>query len=769
MSTAFFGKPFTFTQPDGSKVELRGWGDQNHAVFETPDGYTVTRNPASGFYELAQLSDDHMSLQPLPGARSMSDGGRSQLPRGVRIASEAARAAGREGAMRLGGRRCDERRRQRREEKRVLRALGDVGGPLRAPPQRTTTGDYVGLCLLIDFADMPATVPRDEIERFCNKVGYSGFGNNGSVHDYFLAQSIGRCRYTNIVAPYYRAKRAKSYYTDRNIQMGQRSRELIREALAHHKAQGFDFSALTADGQGFVYALNIYYAGPVVNNWREGLWPHAWMLGSAVPLAPGRSAFDYQFTALDDAPRLGTFCHENGHMLCDYPDLYDYGGESGGVGYFCLMCAGNNANEKNPVGISAYLKRLSGWAESVLPLEHGRSLTLQAGTNQMAMFAKNASEYFLIENRHRSGRDEALPGSGLAIWHIDEQGDNSHESMSAAQHYELSLEQADGLFQLERQRDTLGDANDLYAGASARFADDTTPSSKWWDGTPSHLHIDQLSASGASMSLRCRFDNVDVPVGGAVRRDSAPQRSIPDNDAAGIADEITIGEAANIADLKLGVAIAHSYRGDLELRLVAPWAESIVLHARGKGGDANDLRETFDAANTPLLAGWRERSAAGTWRIEVRDLAPTDTGKLEGWWLEITPAATAAGPVLLEESPGAAIPDAPSAGIERSLATNAPGKVGSAVGAVTVELDITHSWIGDLRVVLVSPAGSEVLLHDRAGGQADRIQASYTAATTPGLAALAGQPIAGSWRLRIVDHERADVGKLMRWRLVLNR
>jgi subtilisin-like proprotein convertase family protein len=71
--------------------------------------------------------------------------------------------------------------------------------------------------------------------------------------------------------------------------------------------------------------------------------------------------------------------------------------------------------------------------------------------------------------------------------------------------------------------------------------------------------------------------------------------------------------------------------------------------------------------------------------------------------------------------------------------------------------------------VLVSPAGTEVVLHDRSGAQADSIQAIYTAATTPGLAALAGEPIAGNWRLRITDHEHADVGKLNRWRLVLKR
>ena len=767
MATPFFGRTFTFTQPDGSTLDVRGWGDQHYAVFETLDGYTVTRNPATGFFELARRAADGASLVPLEGMRASPDGGRSLVAPGVRIEADAARAAGREGAMRLGGRRCDERRRQRKEHRRALRALAAAGGPLMAPPERTTIGDYVGLCLLIDFADVPATIPRDEVERFCNQVGYDGFGNNGSVHDYFLAQSIGRCRYTNIVAPYYRAKHPKSYYTDPAIPMGQRARELIREALEHHQAQGFDFTPLTADGEGLVYAMNVYYSGPVVNNWSQGLWPHAWMMGTAVPLAPGKSAFDYQFTAMGSAPELGTFCHENGHMLCDYPDLYDYGGESAGVGSFCLMCAGNHADAKNPVGISAYLKRLSGWAGTVVPLEHGRTITLEAGANHFAMLAKNDDEYFLVENRQRSGRDAALPDAGLAIWHVDEQGDNSNEAMTAASHYELSLEQADGLFEMEHSRGALGDAGDLYAGAGARFADDTTPASKWWDGTASHLSIEQISASAAAMSLRCSFDNVVTPPSDVVRRESAPDRAIPDNDPAGIADTIDLADAVTIADLKVGVQIRHSYRGDLEVRLAAPWGGVIVLHPRGRGGSADDLRETCDASNTPSLATWRGRAASGAWRLEVRDLAGADVGTLERWWLEITPSAAPEGPVVLEESPGAAIPDFPAPGIERSLATAAPGTIGGAVGAVTVEVDISHSYIGDLRVALVSPAGSEVVLHDRTGAQADDIKATYTAATTPALAALAGQAIAGRWRLRVADNEGADVGKLDRWKLSL--
>ena len=713
---------------------------------------------------MAQLSPDRTRLEPVPTARSRADGGRSTVPPGLRIDAASARAAGREGAMGLGGRRCDQRRQERKAQMRAMRMMAASGGPAFAPPEGTTLGDYVGLCLLIDFSDVPATISRDEVERFCNQAGYSGFGNNGSVRDYFFESSIGRVRYINVVTPYYRARHPKTHYTDPNVQMGVRARELIREALNHWKANAFDFSALTADGTGMVYAMNVFYAGPVVNNWKEGLWPHAWMTGTPVPLTPGKSAFDYQFTAMGAELLLGTFCHENGHMLCDYPDLYDYGNESAGVGRFCLMCAGNHADQKNPVHISGYLKRLSGWAGRVTNLEHGATVTLQAGQNDFAMFPKDNDEYFLIENRAKTGRDAALPDAGLAIWHVDEQGDNSNEQMSAASHYELSLEQADGLFELERSRNERGDVNDLYAGAGAHFADDTAPDSKWWDGTASHLSIDSISATDATMSFRCTLSNVVDPLGGGtLRRESAPGRTIPDNQAAGIADTIQIPEALTIADLKVAVDISHTYRGDLQVALTAPWGAAIMLHPKNQGGGDNDLKVTYNASNLPPLATWRGRSTQGAWQLEVKDLAPADVGRLNRWSLEFTPTAVVAGPVVLQESPGTVVPDNQSAGIERTLAATSAG----AVGDIEVAVDISHTYIGDLHVSLVSPAGTQVVLHDRTGAQADNITKTYTRATTPDLAILAGQPIAGNWRLRVSDHEAVDIGKVNSWKVTI--
>src|SRR5215213_41637 len=57
MSVPFFGKRFTFKQPDGRSIELRGWGNQRHAIFETLAGERVKQNPRTGFFEPVRQSE----------------------------------------------------------------------------------------------------------------------------------------------------------------------------------------------------------------------------------------------------------------------------------------------------------------------------------------------------------------------------------------------------------------------------------------------------------------------------------------------------------------------------------------------------------------------------------------------------------------------------------------------------------------------------------------------------------------------------------------
>jgi subtilisin-like proprotein convertase family protein len=107
------------------------------------------------------------------------------------------------------------------------------------------------------------------------------------------------------------------------------------------------------------------------------------------------------------------------------------------------------------------------------------------------------------------------------------------------------------------------------------------------------------------------------------------------------------------------------------------------------------------------------------------------------------------------------IPDNVPAGVDSRVELTGNGTI----GAIRVQADVIHTYIGDLSFALISPAGDRVMLRDQVGGGADDLHETWTSATVPALANLVGRPFAGRWTLHIADHARRDTGRLDRWRL----
>ncbi|HEX9868663.1 MAG TPA: proprotein convertase P-domain-containing protein, partial [Candidatus Tectomicrobia bacterium] len=250
--------------------------------------------------------------------------------------------------------------------------------------------------------------------------------------------------------------------------------------------------------------------------------------------------------------------------------------------------------------------------------------------------------------------------------------------------------------------------------------------------------------------------------GQTLRKASTPGLDIPDNGPTGVEDVIHIAEALDLSSIKVTVDLSHTFIGDLRLTLIAPSGTPVVLHNRS-GGSANDIQKMYDLATVPGLSALLEQSVQGNWTLRVQDLARRDVGRLNRWELEIEGRPDAV--VLLEEMPGTSIPDNNPTGIERHLSTTEAGRVRE----LEVSVDITHTYIGDLDVALVSPAATVVPLHQRAGLAADNIITTYTPATKPALQVLRGQLIQGIWQLKVADLEALDVGKLNWWALRIVR
>ncbi|GAB3645819.1 serine protease [Glycomyces tarimensis] len=77
----------------------------------------------------------------------------------------------------------------------------------------------------------------------------------------------------------------------------------------------------------------------------------------------------------------------------------------------------------------------------------------------------------------------------------------------------------------------------------------------------------------------------------------------------------------------LSVDITHTYRGDLEIYLIAPDGSSYQVKSAGFDS-ANDVRATY---NVNLSS----ESASGTWKLRIVDVYSGDSGTLNGWSLQL--------------------------------------------------------------------------------------------------------------------------------------
>jgi M6 family metalloprotease-like protein len=525
-AAAPFKETVRFTQPDGTTIQLNGQGDEFHAVFETPVGYTVVFVPESRAYFYARLAADGATLESSGALVGRDDPNALDLPPHLRMDSQAAATAARtrfrawDASMGLS------------ERWKELKAqnLQTLPGPCK-PPTSTTTGVKCGLTVLVDFEDERASIPREEVIQFLNGDSYSGFGNFSSVKKYYWDNSAGALLFTNVVTVYVTISNSvhpRSYYNDVTKSCGELGNYLVRDALTVMKSlPNFNTEILpllqqvTVNASGRAVSANFFVAGDNSGVWGYGIWPHSYNLGAYVGAQQmwpgGNSVYNYQLSPMGPGLALYAFTHENGHMLCGFPDLYDYGYDSaGGAANFCLM--GWGSSETNPGQICGYLKLAAGWATAT-DLLSGTNFMASlpaagSGTNRFLRLRNPAAstEYFLVENRQRTNQDGAIPGSGVAVWHIDELGnrdDQNLETNSSHANFEATLESADNRWDMQHYINE-GDAEDLFyadnpaAGYANTFSDFTSPVANWWSGLRSGLELSAFSSNAMTMTLNAR-------------------------------------------------------------------------------------------------------------------------------------------------------------------------------------------------------------------------------------------------------------------------
>ncbi|MBE9178176.1 S8 family serine peptidase [Oculatella sp. LEGE 06141] len=89
----------------------------------------------------------------------------------------------------------------------------------------------------------------------------------------------------------------------------------------------------------------------------------------------------------------------------------------------------------------------------------------------------------------------------------------------------------------------------------------------------------------------------------------------------------------------------------------------------------------------------------------------------------------------------------------------------SQIRDIQISLDINHSYLGDIEVVLMPPRGTTVLLQSRTLGRRTRLQTTYSLQTTPALRQCLNQAANGNWRLQVTDYAPLNTGTLTQWQL----
>ncbi len=264
-----------------------------------------------------------------------------------------------------------------------------------------------------------------------------------------------------------------------------------------------------------------------------------------------------------------------------------------------------------------------------------------------------------------------------------------------------------------------------------------------------------------------------------------------------------------ISDVDVLLDITHTIISELHVSLISPDGTVVQLFG-GIGGRENRLDGTIldDSAATAIADGSAPftgsyvpdgslsdligERARGRWVLQIKDDEDGDTGTLSVWALRIQGEpieGEGEGEGIGEETClrtdyesgdlSLAIPDREER--RSTMVVNSIGRLDD----VNVSLDVSHTWVSELQVQLLSPDGTNIDLFSNVGGDGDNFtdtvfdddaptpitygSAPFTGSYFPEapLSAVNGERAHGQWTLIVYDGEWGDVGRLNNWSLEL--
>ena len=417
----------TFTQPDGSIIELMLVGDEHLHFYLTRDDVPVVEKDEAFYYAK-------------PGKRCAES-------TGVLAKEAVRRTVGDRQAMHTLAEMASLREMAIEKGMKRVKRVGETDHP-------NYPGHKKGLIILANFSDKKfydyteedgGMATWDRYNAIANEEGYVNeqYGAVGSVHDYYFDQSFGKFNLTfDVVGPVNLDKRV-SYYGKNVDGSDVYAPEMIMECCQAVDSI-VDFNDYDWDGDGVVEEVFVLYAGfgEATGGASTTVWPHMWTFDEGSQYnenVPKYFELDgarinvyacsnelYSNKGITEMG-LGVICHEFSHCL-GLPDFYDTGyGGAFGMGDWDILDHGSYNGPAGigwvPAGYTSYERNYAGWL-TLNELTYDRWVVNQKPLNErgnayVIYNDNNRNEYYLLENRNQTKWDAYIPGSGLLVIHVD--------------------------------------------------------------------------------------------------------------------------------------------------------------------------------------------------------------------------------------------------------------------------------------------------------------------------------------------------------------
>jgi len=434
-------------QPDGSKIKIIQYGDENYKYFENELGYSIKKD-TDGFWKYEVEENGKFKITKIKANEKPLS---SFKPKLRKIKREKIKEIYKEKSIKNKLKKIKnkklpqfEKNPKNKKERNLKKYKKNNDEFIYEIKGKNSNNRYIildpvekVLIIRIEFTDVKGSVNYTE--------HYNEFFSNeaGSLRNYFYENSYGNLYIEGNIykEKYYKSSKTMKYYgedsdegiDDANVPIYELVREAVR--LANND---INFREYDTDNDGEVDNLIIIHSGQdqAYSANPDDIWSHCWYLPDEGELVDG--VYVKNYILVSEFSPLGVIAHEFFHNL-GAPDLYDIDFDGFPTALYCLMSYGAWLNDGNtPSNICAYLKMDidanpdNGYIGWLAPFE----LSDSSGTFNILSLSnwsdfdnanrvyrintQNQNEYFIITYRKKNGYDYYLPDEGILIWHIDE-------------------------------------------------------------------------------------------------------------------------------------------------------------------------------------------------------------------------------------------------------------------------------------------------------------------------------------------------------------